>query len=53
MVDFWTIRHYLLSFLKIKLPGYNPRIVKTVTTVKKIKQQIFIIRESFAFSYVM
>lgn len=41
MVDFWTIRHYLLSFFKIKLPGYNPRIVKTVTTVKKNKIAIF------------
>lgn len=28
---------YFLFFFKIKLPGYNPRIVKTVTTVKKIK----------------
>lgn len=40
----WTSGRFVISyflFFLIKLPGYNPRIVKTVTTVKKNKIAIF------------
>lgn len=37
MVDFWMICYYLFFFFKIKLLGYNFRIVKIVIIVKKIK----------------